>query len=248
MSHEQLHLTVLTPGPLLGRTYTLERGHQLVGRGGDADVVVDWPDLSRNHAYVSWDGRSAAIADAGSTNGTAVNREPVRDSRQLSDGDVLRLGSLELRVDVAGALPSPNGATFVAPAWSNHFGTNHGEINQAGRDLVRNWHDHRYDIDDPLEELFKGRGAGRLLMALGLIVALTGFGGWMYVIFSGFGSTDPMNNPFDSKVLGFPGPALAFAAFAIGGILASIGHAMSRAGRARRSHLERVAMRPDPRW
>ena len=249
MPHDDVQLTVMTPGTLLGTTYTLGRGHQLIGRGDDADLVVDWPDLSRSHAYVSWDGRSAAIADAGSTNGTIVNDKPVRDSRPLRDGDVIRLGSLELRVHAAGAPPAASSdATVVGRGWSNEFGTNHGEINQAGRDVIRSWHDHRYDVDEPLEELFKGRGAGRLLMALGLIVAFAGFGGWMYVILSGFGSTDPTDNPFDSKVLGLPGPLLAFASFGIGGLLASIGHAMSRAARARRHDRDRMAMRLDPRW
>ena len=35
-----------------------------------------------------------------------------------------------------------------------------------------------------MDELFQGRGLGRLLMAVGLVVALVGFAGWMYLILS----------------------------------------------------------------
>jgi hypothetical protein len=51
----------------------------------------------------------------------------------------------------------------------------------------------RASFDDPADELFSGRGPGRVLVVLGLLVALAGFAGWVYVVFGFFdeGAADP---------------------------------------------------------
>ena len=99
-AQQEPRLTVVSDGPLRGATYALRPGNQLIGRSDEADVVVTSPDLSRRHAYASWDGRSATIVDAGSTNGTVVNDQLIAGARPLRPGDVVRLGSLELRFDL----------------------------------------------------------------------------------------------------------------------------------------------------
>jgi pSer/pThr/pTyr-binding forkhead associated (FHA) protein len=92
-SQQPPRLTVVSEGPLQGKSYPLQLGNQLVGRGGDADVVIDSPNLSRRHAYLSWDGQRLEIQDAGSTNGTSVDGEWIDASRALRGGELLGLAT-----------------------------------------------------------------------------------------------------------------------------------------------------------
>jgi len=235
-------LTVISPGPLQGRAYELHDGTQTIGRGAPADLVVPLPYVSGRHAFVRWDSSAGTttILDAGSTNGTIVNDEPVDGGRgrELRSGDVVALGDVRLRVDV------PRGRAEPGPA---HAGGIHnvfdapssGDFYQAERDInIRSRHDHRYEVPDPMQELFDGRGTGRGLMAVGLLLAVVSFAVWIILIFASFGvhdATAPM--PLEAKVLGLPIALLAFGGFAAGGLTASLGHGMSRAARAReRSH------------
>jgi hypothetical protein len=238
-------LVVVSEGPLAGRTYPVRPGAQLLGRGAEAGVLVDSPELSRRHAWLRWDGAGASIADAGSRNGTAVNHRRVTDACELRHGDVIRLGGVELRFESR----SGRGDTTTAshPAYDPTLsmgGVVHGDAQQAARDINnqswnQNWNDIQLDTPDVMDELFRGRGLARLLMVLGLLVALAGFGGWMYMIFQGGASLeDPSFDPFAAEIGGLPAPMVAFGAFLVGGIIASIGTGMSRASRERRRELE----------
>jgi hypothetical protein len=111
---------------------------------------------------------------------------------------------------------------------------NYGDVYQAARDInYEAYYENKIEQQDPWDELFSGHGFGRALMAIGLIVALAGFGAWAYMIFSTGSSHDPNATPFDKHVLGLPLAVIGFAAFAAGGILAGIGSGMSRAARRR---------------
>lgn len=229
------HLTVVSEGPLQGRTYPLQVGSQLVGRAADADVVIDSPNLSRRHAYLSWDGRHLEIEDAGSTNGTSVDGEWIDVSRPLHGGELLGLGDVVLRVDapvsdatVQLARPGPD------VQFRSEFGPNYGQINQAAHDVnIRNWSETHYEQENPMEELFRGRGAGRALLVIGLVLVVFGFAVWMSVIFSGFNGNGDMNPFTDKQVLGMPAAPLGFGAFAVGGLIAGIGATMSKVARTR---------------
>jgi pSer/pThr/pTyr-binding forkhead associated (FHA) protein len=67
----------------------------VVGRGDEADVVLDDPGISRRHAEirVTTDGPhlAATLTDLGSTNGTFVDGDLAR-SRTLSDGATITMG------------------------------------------------------------------------------------------------------------------------------------------------------------
>jgi hypothetical protein len=56
-------------------------------------------DVSREHAYVTWDGMKATVADAGSSNGIAVNGRQISETQPLAPGDVLQVASMELRFE-----------------------------------------------------------------------------------------------------------------------------------------------------
>jgi hypothetical protein len=78
-----------------GQVYPLVGPVTVVGRGDEADIVLDDPGISRRHAEfrVTTDGPHlvATVTDLGSTNGTFVDGDLTR-SVSLQDGSAITLG------------------------------------------------------------------------------------------------------------------------------------------------------------
>ena len=74
-----------------GRRYQLSGAKTVIGRGSDADVVLDDAGVSRNHAQITLEGEGAVVRDLGSTNGTFVNGERTNAAR-LTDGTTITIG------------------------------------------------------------------------------------------------------------------------------------------------------------
>jgi DNA-binding winged helix-turn-helix (wHTH) protein len=90
---------------LLGEStrVVLHSGENILGRGVDEaeDVIdIDSPTVSRRHARISI-GESVTLEDLGSKNGTWLEGERLTGPHVLSDGDVVRLGSLTFRFRLA---------------------------------------------------------------------------------------------------------------------------------------------------
>ncbi|MBK6848394.1 MAG: response regulator [Proteobacteria bacterium] len=86
-------------GPHTGRVYSLQDG-ALIGRGSEALVRLEVPEISRRHALVTrrTSGRWV-IEDLGSRNGTLVNGAPVsNEPHPLQFGDRVQIGSHALFV------------------------------------------------------------------------------------------------------------------------------------------------------
>jgi len=77
-----------------------------VGRDELADIRVDEPLVSRNHARLEKRGAGYVVLDLGSTNMTRVNGEVVSE-RALQDGDEVRFGRARCRFVAAGSGPDP---------------------------------------------------------------------------------------------------------------------------------------------
>lgn len=73
----------------------------VIGRGSQADLRINDPGVSRQHARISVadtpDGLKITIDDLGSTNGIVVNGQKV-ESAELGDGSRLEIGSTRLLV------------------------------------------------------------------------------------------------------------------------------------------------------
>lgn len=73
----------------------------VIGRGADADIRINDPGISRQHARVivggSADAPEISIEDLGSTNGIIVNGEKVRQAR-LDEGARIEMGNTRLLV------------------------------------------------------------------------------------------------------------------------------------------------------
>ena len=89
------------------RQVALPEGVSILGRSPTADVWIDAPGVSRNHARISVAGQKAMVEDLESKNGTYVRGERIVVPYQLADGDQIRLGSVVLTFRI----PSPVGST-----------------------------------------------------------------------------------------------------------------------------------------
>src|SRR5262245_34910302 len=80
-----------------GLEWELDRPSTVIGRGRNADLVLNEATISRAHALFGYEGTKVFVQDLGSTNGTLVNG--VREHRKLLvPGDELRMGKLLLRI------------------------------------------------------------------------------------------------------------------------------------------------------
>jgi hypothetical protein len=78
------------------RVLPLRAGENLLGRDTEAAVCLDAASVSRHHARILVEGARATLEDLGSKNGTTLNGERLRGTRELRDGDTLRLGHVQL--------------------------------------------------------------------------------------------------------------------------------------------------------
>jgi ABC-type multidrug transport system ATPase subunit/pSer/pThr/pTyr-binding forkhead associated (FHA) protein len=71
-----------------------------IGRAPDNDIVLNAAGVSRHHARLTFrDGGAAALADLGSTNGTYVNGDLLREPRALEPQDIVFLGGFLFAID-----------------------------------------------------------------------------------------------------------------------------------------------------
>lgn len=82
-----------------GRRVAIQ-GRAVVGRSADADVALADDSVSRRHACIEYDRGAFWVRDLGSTNGTYLNGESVKQA-ELEDGDLLRFGLAEAVFHVA---------------------------------------------------------------------------------------------------------------------------------------------------
>jgi hypothetical protein len=84
------------------KTYRLVEGPNDIGRDPECHVWLNTTSVSRHHARIVVDSRSARIAleDLGSKNGTLLKGTLVEKPVTLTDADTLSVGSVELTLHV----------------------------------------------------------------------------------------------------------------------------------------------------
>jgi len=87
---------VVVAGVDIGKIYPVQGPMLMIGRGADCTIVCDNPLASRRHARLEMREGVAWIVDLGSTNGTLVNFEPVKE-KPLTDGDKIAIGETVLK-------------------------------------------------------------------------------------------------------------------------------------------------------
>ena len=78
-------------GSAAGQRYELDRPVSLLGRHPDCHVVLEPPEVSRQHARIVCEGEQCQLEDLGSRNRTFLNGQMIQRSEPLTDGDVIRI-------------------------------------------------------------------------------------------------------------------------------------------------------------
>src|SRR6266852_3778248 len=85
-------------GKYQGGEFPLKMDRQvIIGRSNDLDMVLVEDMVSRKHAKITISGGKITIEDLGSTNGTFVNGEKVKQAR-LKEGDRILIGTSILKL------------------------------------------------------------------------------------------------------------------------------------------------------
>ena len=95
LSAEAPALVIRAGGGRAGEHFPLSSEQVSIGRSSKADILLDDVTVSRDHALVRRRPDGLYIEDAGSLNGTYVNRHRV-ESHRLADGDELQIGKFKL--------------------------------------------------------------------------------------------------------------------------------------------------------
>ncbi len=66
-----------------------------LGRRGDNDIVIRDPFISKNHFKILEDEDEYYLEDLNSANGTYLNGEILEDVAKLTNGDIIKTGSIE---------------------------------------------------------------------------------------------------------------------------------------------------------
>ncbi len=100
-----------------GREFLLKAGENLIGRDPSADVLLSDGTVSRRHARIIIEEKTAYIEDLGSTNGTLLNGQPLAPGQRvpLPPQAELRLGSVQLTLELPEGFETPVVAEEVAP-------------------------------------------------------------------------------------------------------------------------------------
>lgn len=107
-------------GPFAGHSLDLRSGVLAIGRDATCGLRFDsMTEVSRRHATLTCEAGSVVLADAGSTNGTLLNGQPVATSA-VRDGDLIQLGPrgprLRVAIEAERSAPPPADVPAVPPA------------------------------------------------------------------------------------------------------------------------------------
>ena len=92
-------LVLLSEG-YTGRSYELKAETTTVGRVSDNAFEIPEASVSSHHAELVLRGADVLVRDLNSTNGTFINGERITEAT-LKSGQILRLGTVELRLETA---------------------------------------------------------------------------------------------------------------------------------------------------
>jgi pSer/pThr/pTyr-binding forkhead associated (FHA) protein len=92
---ESTAMVVVKRGPNAGSKFVLDTDVIRAGRHPDSDIFLDDITVSRRHAEIRRTGEGYIVRDAGSLNGTYLNRERI-DEAPLANGDELQIGKFRL--------------------------------------------------------------------------------------------------------------------------------------------------------
>lgn len=110
----KLKLFVLTKGSQEGKVLEVKLSQFVIGRDPQCHLRPASPVISKRHCAIIQKNETAYVRDFGSTNGTYLNDERVEGEVELHNDDVLKIGPIELKVQLQAGAPI-NRATPAPP-------------------------------------------------------------------------------------------------------------------------------------
>ena len=104
-------LVLLSEG-YTGRTYELKVDKTTVGRVSDNAFEIPEASVSSHHGEILLRGNDVIVRDLNSTNGTFINGERVTGEATLKPGQILRLGTIEMRLETGESAAAKPKQTF----------------------------------------------------------------------------------------------------------------------------------------
>jgi signal transduction histidine kinase len=146
---------LLSQGPQASQQYPLHDGPTTIGRQPGVEIVLDAPEVSRQHARLTCLQGRSVLEDLGSSNGTYVNRIRLRDKVELHDQDEIQIGPFRLRFEDETAAEPELWIRAELPTLTSHRPLVH---ESAGRKLlavleVTRQLAHTLDLDELLPRL-----------------------------------------------------------------------------------------------
>jgi hypothetical protein len=102
-------------GTQVGMTFSLAGDEVTLGREEGIDISIRDPEVSRQHARISWQAGNYYIEDLNSTNGTFLNGAPVTSRQLLRSGDTIGMGQTLLVLQEQAGMISPRPVAPPAP-------------------------------------------------------------------------------------------------------------------------------------
>lgn len=103
----KVNLVVTAAGPNQGRSIPISGAKFVIGRDASCQLRPASQAVSKQHCAIHIRNGQVWVEDFGSTNGTALNDTPIAGQLQAKDGDRIRIGPLEFRLQV---IPTPTPA------------------------------------------------------------------------------------------------------------------------------------------
>ena len=100
-------LVILSQG-MAGRSHELKVDKTTIGRVDDNTFPIAEPSVSSHHCEILLRGADVVVHDLNSTNGTFINGNQITGEAVLKPGQVLKLGQIELKLEVEGAASAPS--------------------------------------------------------------------------------------------------------------------------------------------
>ncbi len=83
-----------------GRRLLVGSGGAVIGRSRECEIVIDDPNVSRQHAELRPRGGSWVLRDLGSTNGTSRNGRRIEGAEVVNSGDEIEVGTSVLTFEL----------------------------------------------------------------------------------------------------------------------------------------------------
>jgi predicted component of type VI protein secretion system len=106
---------IVATGKSAGRAIAVKRDKLLIGRAEECDVRPLSEDVSRRHCAIHVGPEEVWVEDLGSRNGTFVNGQRIAEKTKVTTGDLVRVGSLELKVSCS--RPAAEGGQDDVSRW-----------------------------------------------------------------------------------------------------------------------------------